>query len=1179
MPLRFSCVCELLDRLETSETRNDALPAVDRQRRHDDSIKNWFKEHSLMLHSDDISKPALLSTLLPEQRADRKYHMQEVRLMSVLGRTLGFGSSRLQMLRAWDSSCKEDFGLWVAKIVKESEAGLVNSATVEEIDDALTTIAATSRASSPEIRRRATGLIKRHPEDILRPLVTRMPAREMKWFVRVILKRMHPVMLNERLVMWCIDPILPTLWSIQANYSNAMGLLTHIRARTQPLPSVDQIPDIHSLVRDCKPKTGVKVGRPQFLKARSIEHCLRLVGSSCYSVEPKLDGEYCQVHVDLSKGDKSLTIFSKSGKDSTDDKQDLHRFIKQSLRFDNRGSRDCRFSSRCILEGEMVVFDTRSKDILEFNKIRKHVTRSGSFIGIDSESQIYPHEQLGIVFYDALLIDEEALLFMPQDYRRKRLRQILDYYPGQVQIGDWGIIDFSLYATRPGRAREKLERTFSKAMARKCEGLVLKPSQSAYLPTGPRSPRVPNPSFIKLKADYIPGLGDCMDFALVGASFDGREALSRNSSKPRWTNFLVACFLNKNESIRFDARPRYKAVGTISSAQQCISRQNVDEICRRGQFNQMEYIENSSRADFNLELSASCVAPHVLFQNPFVVELLGSGFDKPAWESYFMLRHPRITKIHSDRGIEDIASFDELQDSAHQAMIVPENIKMAEREHMQRLRFISQPKRRKFVDCHSPFSQRASETTKSTNTSPELPNPHKICAPPFVRVDRCEMDLGTNAFVSSDPMTDENGSLGNGHSRGQSPGSTSHSHRKPSSTSPSAQLGKKRKKVPLDAGNLRDKRFKRSREDAYTRGDGKSRRRECGGTASRHGQAALLSKRKRPLTDIIANGANRTPPTPGSNKKVKSSNPNATIHKNPGFTRPLRERPQTPRAQQNTGRIAQSLPSSQSIEHNPAMDSQSSLLNLKSPSELSDLEEEPSESQISRDLADLEEYINNDALSTGSASPSRTIPHGSPFFRHIFYLSPCVASMLWVKEDLLSIFQPDNWTATLINWQREILPDADPLGPVVGESQSEPGMQKAVLVEPRRPKEMKETVDEIMKLTLANDELVQVFDWRLLDKLEALASEVTAIRGGSDMPGPHKAEALAHGVLSNKGYLDPPLWQGTIQGCFADALIGVVRQGEKDAEGVRGLNVFERASHDYKRRVGGQMMNAWLYDI
>lgn len=49
------------------------------------------------------------------------------------------------------------------------------------------------------------------------------------------------------------------------------------------------------------------------------------------SMERKYDGEYCQIHIDLSKkNDEWLKIFSKSGRDSTGDRVRVHEYVSSN---------------------------------------------------------------------------------------------------------------------------------------------------------------------------------------------------------------------------------------------------------------------------------------------------------------------------------------------------------------------------------------------------------------------------------------------------------------------------------------------------------------------------------------------------------------------------------------------------------------------------------------------------------------------------------------------------------------------------------------------------------------------------------------------------------------------------------------------------------------------------------
>jgi DNA ligase 4 len=76
-------------------------------------------------------------------------------------------------------------------------------------------------------------------------------------------------------------------------------------------PTIARLParvavDTERLLRELaidhlRPQVGTMVMRPEHDKARSVKHCSQLAGSRRISVERKYDGEYCQIHIDLSR--------------------------------------------------------------------------------------------------------------------------------------------------------------------------------------------------------------------------------------------------------------------------------------------------------------------------------------------------------------------------------------------------------------------------------------------------------------------------------------------------------------------------------------------------------------------------------------------------------------------------------------------------------------------------------------------------------------------------------------------------------------------------------------------------------------------------------------------------------------------------------------------------------------
>jgi DNA ligase-4 len=61
----------------------------------------------------------------------------------------------------------------------------------------------------------------------------------------------------------------------------------------------------------------------------------------------------------------------------------------------------------------------------------------------------------------------------------------------------------------------------------------------------------------------------------------------------------------------------------------------------------------------------------VAFKKPFVAEVLGSGFERLQNESFEMLRHPRVKKLHHDRTWEDCVTMEELDRMAREKWNAP----------------------------------------------------------------------------------------------------------------------------------------------------------------------------------------------------------------------------------------------------------------------------------------------------------------------------------------------------------------------------------------------------------------------------------------------------------------------------------------------------------------------------
>ncbi|CAH0059051.1 unnamed protein product [Clonostachys solani] len=648
MPIPFSIVCELLD---------EAYALCMSRKDHRAAVRSWFQHHRDRINASDASLSALLSTLLPGMRSDRVYCIQATRLEKIIARGLCLGSSRVAELTRYRSSGNDvDLADCVERVLSITPNCVLGGyeITVEEIDELLHSYAAGIKWSSPSVRATSSLLTQRNQRD-LEQVYSRLTPLEGKWFTRLVLKTFEPLIFESNQVFRECHPRLPLALKVREDFAAALELVQSCKG-TFPSRQTDRKTTGDYLISKFVPQIGTKIARQTWAKGRSIKHCLDL-GHGRVSVEYKADGEYCQIHVDLTKGRDNLKIFSKSGKDSTEDREKLHSVIKSSL---NIGKPNCQFQKSCILEGELLVYCDLEKKILPFHRIRNHVTRRGRFLNTDADDRVTPHEHLMILYYDVLLIDDRPLLHVRHSERFQLLSSIVECQQGYAELVSRELVDFD----RP-LAASNLRNIFAKTISRKEEGLVLKMDMPYFDFFGGSSSFTPQ--CIKLKKEYIGTFGEVGDFSVVGAGYDPNKAKQYKIANLKWTHFYLGCLTNKEEVKQWSHKPKFTVVKVVE-----INETQLKSVVQFGNPMAMPHDENTQTellVQPGLELNPKLT---VAFTNPLVFDMRCFNFDKDGNTGFWSLRFPAVSKVHFDRDWMDCVAFDELQEMALKSTTAPD---------------------------------------------------------------------------------------------------------------------------------------------------------------------------------------------------------------------------------------------------------------------------------------------------------------------------------------------------------------------------------------------------------------------------------------------------------------------------------------------------------------------------
>ncbi|ETW04617.1 hypothetical protein H310_03812 [Aphanomyces invadans] len=266
------------------------------------------------------------------------------------------------------------------------------------------------------------------------------------------------------------------------------------------------------LAEFCHLTPGIPVSPMLARPTKSYAMVLDRFQAMPFTCEYKYDGERAQIHI-LPNGE--ISIFSRNFENSTERFPDVKLSIAKAAQKANVTS--------CIVDAEVVAVDKATNQRLPFQVLstrpRKNVVVSEIKVAVC------------IYAFDLLYLNGKSFLKEPLQARRESLKGMFEVTPGSFEFAT--SLDVANTKEDDMESTVEIVRNFlEEAVKGNCEGLMVKTlsTEATYEPAN-RSHK-----WLKLKKDYLDGIGDSTDLVPVGAFF------GRGKRTGVYGAYLLACY-------------------------------------------------------------------------------------------------------------------------------------------------------------------------------------------------------------------------------------------------------------------------------------------------------------------------------------------------------------------------------------------------------------------------------------------------------------------------------------------------------------------------------------------------------------------------------------------------------------------------------------------------------------
>ncbi|PVG00774.1 putative CDC9-DNA ligase I [Serendipita vermifera] len=265
---------------------------------------------------------------------------------------------------------------------------------------------------------------------------------------------------------------------------------------------------IADLKKHCKLTPGIPL-KPMLAKpTKAIGEVLDKFEGKKFTCEYKYDGERAQVH---RQEDGTVSVFSRNSEDMSKKYPDLMAQLPHCIK---------EGTTSFVFDAEAVAIDKTTGKLMPFQELSRRKRKDVKVEDITVRVCLFA--------FDLLYLNGEPLLHRSLEDRRALLRQHFTPVP----------FEFDFAKASDGETTEEIQLFLEESVKDGCEGLMVKMLQSDESFYEPSRRSV---NWLKLKKDYLAGIGDSLDLVVVGGYY------GKGKRTAVYGAFLLACYDADNE--------------------------------------------------------------------------------------------------------------------------------------------------------------------------------------------------------------------------------------------------------------------------------------------------------------------------------------------------------------------------------------------------------------------------------------------------------------------------------------------------------------------------------------------------------------------------------------------------------------------------------------------------------